>query len=434
MNGKQRLERAWKAMASGDLALAQQEFQAVEQSAPSDPWLPLQKGLFLLRQDLFNDAASAFETFATVHPENPAPVFFLALAQELGGRHDQACDSLLRLRTLCPRHQGLASLELLFALRQNQALEPLQRFGFAGGAAAKESWRTLAAGIGLGDPAWLPPDLSSSPYLLGPILVEIERRLLAREIPTLEYRDVDLLEQLDGLQPPVRRLREELRQLPRSWRGSARLKKGQRVLNQAMGQSDLAEQKAQLEQAIVLLEQARELDPLAFRVNYHLGEAYLFSAKTPPGTPYLREALLQAEAAFVESVRIDGSNPYVLYYLAFVSHVLGRPYSALAAYQRATEKFTKLPEAHYGMGQCQLLLGQEQPARELFLRAVNSDLALGRERLALFAELLQREGPEAFSAPLPKLPPVVTTPVAESDPEAPWITEPSVTEPPAQQS
>lgn len=171
-----------------------------------------------------------------------------------------------------------------------------------------------------------------------------------------------------------------------------------------MGLEKLDEQHAALAEAIRLLTAGHSADPFSFRTNYHLGEAHLFSAKTPSGTPYTRESLLESERHFIESVRMDGLNPYVLFYLALIQQLLGRPEAALDCYRKATEKFTKLPEAHYGMGQCLLLLGKPAQARELLLRAVNSDLALAKERLNMFANLLREEGAEAFSRPLPQLP------------------------------
>ena len=94
-----------------------------------------------------------------------------------------------------------------------------------------------------------------------------------------------------------------------------------------------------------------------------------------------------------------------MFYLAYVQHLLGRPKLAIQYYQAATQKFEKLPEAHYGEGQCHLLLGDASTARKLFLKAVNSDLALARERLDLFARLLAENGPEYFQEPLPEMPP-----------------------------
>ena len=115
--------------------------------------------------------------------------------------------------------------------------------------------------------------------------------------------------------------------------------------------------------------------------------------------------LLQAQSSCLASARNEGLNPYLLFYLAYVQHLLGRPVLAIKYYQEATKKFEKLPEAHYGQGQCQLLLGNRKAARKLLLKAVNSDLALARERLELFANLLAEQGPEVFDTPLPEMPP-----------------------------
>ncbi len=402
MKGKQSIQRGWKAFEQGDLSLAEREFSAAVAENPDTAFAALQRGLFQLRQDRAQEASVSFQSAAEKEHENPAPLFFLTLARELEGDGllaDQAMESLCRL---CPHHQGLASLRLLRELRRGDPLPVLTQLGFGDSPARSQlSWKAALAALGQGDPSWLKPDLSSSQYLLGPILVEVEKRLLPREIPELEHRQENLLDCLDSLKPPERRLREELKGLRSSWKAAPLLRKGRQALERSMGIEVLAEQKTQLQQAIESLEAGHELDQFAFRTTYHLGEAYLFSAKGEPGTPYDRTALLKAEQSFLESARLDGINPYVLFYLALTQHLLGRPQPAIDCYARSTEKFTKLPEAHYGTGQCYLLLGQLRPAREFLLRAVNSDLALARERLTLFANLLRSEGIEAFSRPFP---------------------------------
>jgi tetratricopeptide (TPR) repeat protein len=256
----------------------------------------------------------------------------------------------------------------------------------------------------MGDPQWMSQDLTSSPYLMGPVLVEIERRLLPREMPFLERRPRDLLAELESQVPPQRHLLDELRSLARSFRSGPKLWRGRNLLEKAMGQSDLREQLQTLEKAIEKLEAGLALDPYSFRTSYHLGEAYMLASKKEPGEPCDRVRLESAERHFIESARVDGPNPYLHLCLAFVEQQLGRPEQAIAAYRKATEKFTKFPEAYYGMGQCHLLLRQDRQARELLLQGASSDLLVARERLDLFADLLAREGPEAFARPLPEMP------------------------------
>ena len=140
-------------------------------------------------------------------------------------------------------------------------------------------------------------------------------------------------------------------------------------------------------------------------MSYHRGETYIFLARQEGGVPCSRFRLLQAQNCFLASATKEGINPYLLFYLAYIQHLLGRPLLAKQYYQEATKRFEKLPEAHYGEGQCEILLGNEQRAKELLLKAVNSDLALARERLDLYANLLAEHGPEHFSTPIPEMPP-----------------------------
>ncbi len=417
MKGAQHVRRAWKCYSKGDIPVAEAEFTKAVEVNPKAALGHLQQGLFLLRQDRFEEAVSSFRRAAVAEPKNPAPTFFLAVATEQAGKDDDADLALESLKQLCPRHQGLTSLRLLRDLRRGDPLPTLTALGFGlppGQKNAKENWRSLAAGIGVGNPDWLPPDLSSSNYLMGPILIEIEKKLLAREVPALEHRTSDLLSEVENAKPAKRKLSEELQALRNFCKSGAKLRQGKKLLAQAFEAEPSENPQTLAKKAVAKLRLARRLDPFAFRTDYYIGEAYLIVAKQQAGSPYCRFPLLQAESAFIRSTKLDGSNPYVLFFLAFVSHALGRPLTAIATYAKATERFTKLPEAHYGSGQCHLLLGQTAKARELMLTAVNSDLALGRERLNLFANLLREEGPEAFSRALPEMPPEPEPPVIDS--------------------
>lgn len=408
MKAAQHARRAWKSYNKGDIPASEVEFAKAVEANPKAALGHLQQGLFLLRQDRFEEAVGSLRRAVDAEPKNPAPAFFLAIATEQSGLNAEADLALEKLKLLCPRHQGLTSLRLLRDLRRGDPLATLTTLGFGlapGKKSPGENWRSLAAGIGVGNPDWLPPDLSSSSYLMGPILIEIEKRLLAREVPELEHRASDLLVEIENSTPVKRKFSEELRALRNFCKSGTKLRQGKKLLAQAFEAEPSENPQALARKAIANLRLARRLDPFAFRTDYHIGEGYLIAAKQQPGSPYNRFSLLQAENAFIRSTKQDGSNPYVLFFLAFVSHALGRPLTAIATYAKATERFTKLPEAHYGSGQCHLLLGQTAKARELMLTAVNSDLALGRERLSLFANLLREEGPEAFSRPLPQMPP-----------------------------
>jgi tetratricopeptide (TPR) repeat protein len=401
------IKEAWSAFQEGNAEKAESLFADLTSNPNGSPYPFTQQGLFFLRQDRFEEACESFRKAAEIKPSNPAPLFFLALAQELAGEREQFRATLEKLADVSPHHQGRTSLELLAELRGGDPTHLLTKFGFGPKTdreQAKLSQR-IAASLGQGDPKWLPSELSSSDYVLGPILVEVETRLHALEIPKLEHHPSLLPENLDEYKPAKRGWKEELSKFRDSLRAGNALKKGKRLLERAWGLPDPEEQKAPLTEAVKYLRAARKADPRAFRVSYHLAEAYILLSKVEAGKPYDRFRLMQAQSSCLASAENEGINPYLLFYLAYVQHLLGRPKLAIEYYRAATQKFEKLPEAHYGEGQCHLLLGDSSTARKLFLKAVNSDLALARERLDLFARLLAENGIDYFQTPLPKMPP-----------------------------
>lgn len=432
MSAHSKIASGWKACHSGDHQRAEELFGLALKEAPTNSQVWIQAGLFHVKSGQIKKALEALTEAKNLDPDNPATHFFLCLAQTLCHQLPLAQQSLEGLQTVCPRHQGSASLELLITLNSGDPTSALQRLGF--GQTRQEeafSWRAMAAGIGVGDPAWLPADLTSSPYLLGPIVVEIEKRLLSLEIPQLERSDRKIQTELENLQPVKRNFREEFKGLKKSVKGSPYLRKGKGMLEKALGSPNLEEQHAELHRAQLLLRLARKLDPLAFRISFYLGEAYLFSAKSEPGEPYRRFPLKLAERAFVESARLDGVNPYIYFYLALTQHLLGHPEEALTLYSLATEKFAKLPEAYYGKGQCHLLCGEHKAAEEEFLKAIAGDLSLARERLNLFTSLLQEKGLDFLTKPLPELPPKPT--LLEDQPSEASEQAPETSEQPVQE-
>ncbi|MFA5506955.1 MAG: tetratricopeptide repeat protein [Vulcanimicrobiota bacterium] len=401
------IKTAWTAFEQGDAEKAESLFQTLTSNpnGTTFPWT--QQGLFFLRLDRYQEAAASLQQAVERDPANPAPLFFLALAQELAGERENFWATLAKLAELSPHHQGRTSLKLLAELRGGDPLPLLRQFGFGprDGVERPKFSQRVAASMGRGKPEWLPSELSSSDYLLGPILVEVETRLHALEVPKLEHHPPLLPEDLDSLKPVKRKFREEIANFGNSVRAGNALKKGRGLLEKAWAISDPEEQKKPLQEAVKYLRAARKTDPHAFRVSYHLAEAYILMSKNEAGKPYHRFRLLQAQTSCLASANNEGLNPYLLFYLAYIQHLLGRPKLAIEYYQAATDRFEKLPEAHYGRGQCHLLLGDATTARRLFLKAVNSDLALARERLDLFARILSEKGPDAFGAPLPTMTP-----------------------------
>jgi len=425
------IEAGWRAYAKGDVEKADKLFAELVSESKQNPHPYVQRGLFQLRLDRFADADESFQSARQCNPKNAAPVFFQALAKELNGEAQAARDTVDELRALSPHHQGISSLELLRELRTGDPSQRLSKFGF--GPPTKDDPKVsllhrLSAGLGVGDPSWLPSDLTSSDYLLGPILIEIERKLHPLEVPKLEEHAPPLPEDLDSFKPEKRSFREEFSQLKNIYRAGPILKKGKSAFERSYDIQDREKQTATLKKAALYLRLARKINPYAFRVSYHLGETYIFLARNEPGTPYSRFRLLQAQGCFVESAQKEGINPYLLFYVAYIQHLLGRPKLAILYYREATKRFEKLPEAHYGEGQCELLLGNKQKAKELMLKAVNSDLALARERLDLFANLLAKHGIEHFDQPFPSYPeepkdcpedPTEPTETQEEPPQAP---------------
>lgn len=402
------LSSAWKAYHSGDLDEAGKAFEAMSAREGASAQTHIQRGLFLLHTGHYEQAKACFVRAKSLEAANPAPLFFLALSQELARSYSESHDTISDLKALSPHHQGILSLELLEQIQKGDPLELLSRFGFGPNKDSRGGGKPLerlAAGLGKGDPQALPAELSSSDFLLGPILLEIEKKMHPMEVPQIERHPDPLPEDISSLKPRKRSLAEELAGIRGSFRSSIPLRKGKNLFEKAYGMEDRPRQTRLLKKAALLLRAARKLDPYGFRVSYHLGETYLFLARGEPGQPYNRFRLLQAQTSFLQSIEHEGINPYVLFYLAYVQHLLGRPLVAVRLYREATKKFEKLPEAHYGEGQCHLLLGNDTEAKRLLLKAVNSDLALARERLELYATLLSKHGPDFFRNPIPELPP-----------------------------
>lgn len=418
--------RAWRAFEAGDLPAARLAFSESTRNGSKSSHPFIQQGLFALKIDDYPLACESLKRAREVEPDNPAPVFFLALAQELDCKREESRATIDELKEMSPHHQGITSLNLLLELRDGDPLPLLSKFGFgspqegeSGGALSGQ----LLASLGMGDPDNLPAELSSSDYLLGPILLEVEKKLHALEIPSLERHPPLLPEDLTALKPEKRSLNEEISQLKNSFRAHKPLRKGKAAFERSYSLTDREKQTELLEQAARCLRLARKLDPWSFRVSYHLGETYIFLARGESGRPFNRFRLLQAQNCFLTSVEKEGVNPYLLFYLAYIQHLLGRVELAIKYYDEATAKFEKLPEAHYGKGQCNLLLGDETAAKRLMLKAVNSDLALAKERLNLFANLLREHGPEHFSQPLPSFSPE-PEPKPETESEAEPESEP----------
>jgi len=228
-------------------------------------------------------------------------------------------------------------------------------------------------------------DLTVSPPALGRLVVALEKHLLPLELAeTLEPEASP-----PKPEPPV---------------GAAWLlmRRGRKRLEAAWA-LPVEERAPEMRQALAELRAAREQDPKAFRASYHLGEALLSVAEHDrdrdqrPG-PRTVAWVTQAQECFEDSRRTDGTNPYVLHYLARCALLLRRFERAQGLWREALDGFEKFPEAHYGLGQALLARGREREARAFLLSAILSDLHLLRDRIRELARLF-RARPDLFGEP-----------------------------------
>ena len=124
------IKEAWSAFQEGNSEKAESLFQDLTSNPNGSTYPFTQQGLFFLRQDRFAEACESFRKAAEIKPSNPAPVFFLALAQELAGERELFRASLEKLSEISPHHQGRTSLELLAELRGGNPTSLLSKFGF----------------------------------------------------------------------------------------------------------------------------------------------------------------------------------------------------------------------------------------------------------------------------------------------------------------
>jgi len=262
----------------------------------------------------------------------------------------------------------------------NQAVPTVQALRYLGEGRLEEALKVLCP-EGTGKVF----DLTVSPPALGRLVVALEKHLLPLELAeTLEPE----------ASPPE----------PEPPAGAAWLlmRRGRKRLEAAWA-LPVEERAPEMRQALAELRAAREQDPKAFRASYHLGEALLSVAEHDrdrdqrPG-PRTVAWVTQAQECFEDSRRTDGTNPYVLHYLARCALLLRRFERAQGLWREALDGFEKFPEAHYGLGQALLARGREREARAFLLSAILSDLHLLRDRIRELARLF-RARPDLFGEP-----------------------------------
>ena len=392
-----------------DKALALLEQAA--RSMPREPRAWLQLGLAQIEAEQHELALETLGQMLKLAPGHPGGLLYSALASLELDQQDQVDEWLARLRKVCPGNQILPSFQALVCLRRAQP----------DGAAAALELPPLKQ-----SPVWSRPELLPAGPFIGRLLAAVERWLLPFEVPELDATSA--LQDPPPLPDPDPMLGPQVMEQFQAWFWQGR---GMRSLEQSFGGTP-AHRSQSLDRSITSLQKANLLFGQLFRGRYNLGEALLYSVVaarsshqlSPPvsldtTTSQLHEALACFEASWAQ----DGPNPYLFYYLARSSFMLGRLDAAREYFERATKLFAKLSEAHYGLGQCAVLQGDFKTARLWLCKAAFCDLQAARERLF---ELGYRvaNGELTTLPPLPEL--VIPPPVAPVIEEAPDAdTEPS---------
>lgn len=362
------VDRARRLLQRGRCQEARELLRQAATRSPSRAGEWIQIGLGYLELGSPEEAGQAFARARERDPRNPAAPLFAALAAMDQRAWEEASRLLAEARRLCPANQALPTAEATLDLERGRSGKALQFL-------APEEGRA---------------DLFVSPYLLGRLAVAVERELIPREqLPRpgcLEIAPLTGPEKEPG--GAARRRGGGLSRIPRTLRAWRAREEATRRIQRAFGRRP-EEAAEELDLALQALRRARELDPRLYRLHFHLAEALLLRAELIEEPEPRRQMLEEAWELLEESRTTEGENPYLNHYRARAAYLLGVVERAAGLYRSTVARFEKFPEAHYGLGQCLLIQGQEREARRAFLRAVTSDLHLLRERLR---ELRRRAG------------------------------------------
>ncbi len=436
----------------GKLESAATVLQKAADRMPTQPGAWIQLGLCHLEANHAEEARAAFERAAELAPANPAAALFASLACSDLGLTDEARRWADRTHELSPANQALPTLEALLQLRQGDVAGGLRCLGMAGAEPAS---------------VWEAPDLAGSAPLASRLVLELEKQRLAHDVPTLERSQVAeepkarpsakrggllmmyavvgayvfLIPTLVGaylIEPEPQFLymlvgllalgglllllafRPSARQGFPTVRARSQQTRGLKLMERALASPSGRLRERFLEHALANMREAQGLAPDLFRADFYTGEALLFAGQSAEEPAAARHYLEEALACFERSWGQDGGNPYLFYYLARVSLLLGRVEASQGYFEMALERFEKLPEAHYGVGQCRLLQGDVEGGRRALWRAVSGELLMVRERLHDM-ERLALTRPEVLGKPFPTMPPA-----PEPGAEEPAPSEPSL--------
>lgn len=386
----------------GQHAQALSTAQALADSGPKDPRVFYQISLVQLEADRPQECLLTLDQSRSLEKHSPVECLYRALALGQLQRWSEATQAAQELHQLSPHHQFTPTLRCYLHLGQGEvaaAIADLQIDRPAG-------WVS-----------WFRPELSPFAPLLSRLLVVLERYLLSVEFPQL-HRSEALQEP-----PPLEVVPTHfsLKALKDSVEGYFWQRKGLHHWEQALSCQDPHKRYALLGKAVLAHRKANQLEPRQFRGQYHLGESLLYSAVAPDGSFDL-DRLANAERCFLHSWAQEGPNPYLYFHLGRTLQLQGKPEAARTYLERALEKFTKFPEAHYALGQIHLVMGQEETARGWFKQSVSSDfLPVARERLLELGDFHKKgkfsEGIKMPSWPPPALPTADNGPT-ESHPQS----------------
>jgi tetratricopeptide (TPR) repeat protein len=398
----------------GDLPAALDCLERAAAARPHEPRIWLQLGQARLENDEYEPAVAAFNKALELAPEHPPTLLYLALTRLELDHQDAVDDLVARLRRVCPGNQILPTFMALVALRRGKPLEAVR---------ALELPPTRPSSV------MTRPELLPAAPFAGRLLAAVERWLLPLETPVLEpgvalqAGPAQAVVAAEPLSEQFKSLGTKLTSQFESWYQQT---VGMRALERSFAARDYPARIRGLASCMRSLERASELHPDLFRGRYNLGEAKLLSAiaansaqraevdpaelaRLEAEVPFVAQPagranplLKEAYECFLESWTSDGPNPYLFYYLAKTSLLLGQVEAARGYFEEALTRFAKLSEAHYGLGQCAVLLEQPTVARRMLCLASMSDLQAARERLLEFSYRVEA-GQLNSLPPLPKM-------------------------------